>query len=237
MSRSLERAALLLGVLVLFASLQFCAGLGGPAVAFFAAALLSAAATWLWLHFDLPRGGVWVPTVVCAALALLLAALLEDTLRPNFFGWFTFLPAAVGSGLTVYLLRRSEARCNLCNRSLSASALVFTCPRCSMHVCDETCWSFEHARCQLCLEQRVHLLPTEESWWMRVAGPRSRHDRCQVCRGAADQVDLRLCPNCRRAQCRECWDFTNGECQRCRTALPELPASLSQTVASTVGAD
>ena len=237
MNRSLERAGLLFGVLILLASLQFGAALAGAAAALVAALLLSAGATWLWVHFELPSGAIWVPPVVCAVLCETVAALLDVTLHPTFFGLFAFLPAALGSGLTLFLLRRSEARCGLCNRSLSASALVFACPRCSMHVCDETCWSFEHGRCQLCLDQRVPLLPMEESWWMRVAGPRSRHDRCQVCRGAADQVDLRLCPHCRRAQCRDCWDFTNGECQRCRTALPDLPASLQHTVASTVSAD
>lgn len=234
MNRSLERAALLGGVLTFLISIQFGAALVGGAFALPAALLLSAGATWLWLHFELPVGGNWVPPVVCAALCGLTAAVVDLAFRSDFAGLFTFLPAAVGSGVTMFLMRRSEARCGLCNRHLSAGALVFACPRCSMHVCDETCWSFEHRSCQLCLEQRVPLLPVEESWWMRVTGPRSRHDRCQMCRGAADQVDLRMCPKCRRAQCRDCWDFNNGECQRCGTALPDLPASLHNTVVSAV---
>lgn len=234
MNRSLERGALLAGVLILLLSFQFGAALAGGAVALAAALLLAAGATWLWLHFDLPVGGDWVPPLVCALLCGLAAAVADLAFRPDFPGLFSFLPAALASGLTIFLLRRSEARCGLCNRHLSAGSLVFACPRCSMHVCDETCWSFENRRCQLCLEQRVPLLPVEESWWMRVTGPRSMHDRCQMCKGSADQVDLRMCPKCRRAQCRECWDFNNGECQRCGTALADLPASLHNTVASTV---
>ena len=234
MNRSLERGALLAGVLILLASLQFGAALGGGGIALAAALLLCAGTTWLWLHFELPVGGDWVPPLVCAALCGLTAAFANLAFRPDFPGLFSAVPGALGSSITVLILRRSEARCGLCNSHLTAGALVFACPRCSLHVCEKTCWSFEHRRCQLCLEQRVPLLPMEESWWMRVSGPRSRHDRCQMCRGAADQVDLRICPHCRRAQCRECWDFNNGECQRCGTALPDLPASLHHTVASTV---
>ena len=234
MNRSLERAALLTGVLVLLLSLQFGAALAGGPVALCAALLLAAGTTWLWLHFDLPMGGDWVPPVICALLCALAAAVANLAFRPDFAGLFSFVPAATGSAATVFFLRRSQARCGLCNRRLPAGSLVFACPRCGMHVCDETCWSFEHRRCQLCLEQRVPLLPVEESWWMRATGPRSRYDRCQICRGAADAVDLRACPKCRRTQCRDCWDFNNGECQRCGTALPDLPASLGNTVASAV---
>ena len=125
MNRSLERAALLLGVLILLVALQFCAALGGAAAALVGALLLSAGATWLWLHFDLPSGSVWVPPLICAVLCETVAALLDLMLHPTFFGLFALLPAAAGSSLTVYLLRRSAARCGLCNRSLSASSLVF----------------------------------------------------------------------------------------------------------------
>ncbi len=234
MNRSLERVAMLAGVLILFASLQFGAALGGGAVSLPAALLLAAGATWLWLHFDLPQAGAWVPPLTCGLLAAMTSAVAALAFRPDFAGLFSFFTAALGSGLCVYVQRRSSARCGLCNRRLSPGDLQFACPRCGMHVCDETCWSFEHRRCQLCLEQRVHLLPTEEQWWMRVTGPRAKHDRCLVCRGAADQVDLRACPHCRRAQCRDCWDFSNGECQRCGSALPDLPASLANTVTTAV---
>lgn len=221
---------MLAGVFVLLGSLQFVACLGGAALALPAAFLLSLAATWIWLHFELPIGAIWVPPAVSAAAVLLSVALVEITFRTDFAEWFAFVPAVLGSTLMLVFLVRARARCGLCHRSLASQDVVFTCPRCTMTVCDETCWSFEHRRCQLCLQHRVSLLPPQDSWWLRVAGPRFRHDRCQICHGTADALDLRSCPNCRRAQCRDCWDFNNGECSRCGTALPELPASLTMTV-------
>ncbi len=233
MSRGLERSGVLVGVLILLLSLQFGACLGGAGVCLVAALLLSAGATWLWRHFELAAGDAWVPPLVCAGVALLSTALVELTFRSSFAEWFAPLFAAAGSGAAVAVLRRTEARCGLCNRHLATQDVVFTCPRCTMNVCDETCWSFEHRRCQLCLEQRVPLLPMDEGWWMKACGPRAKVDRCQMCRASADQADLRTCSHCRRPQCRDCWDHNNGECSRCGTALPDLPASLTSTVAQT----
>lgn len=230
MNHRIERIAMLAGVFVLLGSLQFVASLGGAVVALPVALLLGLAATWIWLHFELPIGAVWAPPVVCAAAVLLSGTLVEITFRRDFAEWFAFIPAALGSVVMLAVLRRASARCGLCHRSLASQDVVFTCPRCSMTVCDETCWSFEHRRCQLCLQQRVPLLPPQESWWLRAAGPRFQHDRCQICHGTAAEVDLRSCPHCRRAQCRDCWDFNNGECSRCGAALPDLPASLTATV-------
>ncbi len=234
MSNRLDRIAMLAGIFVLLASAQFGASLAGAAAALPAALVLSAVATWLWMHFKLPTGSVWVPPVVCAAAVLLSVALVELAFRRDFGEWFAFLLAALGSGMTLAVMKRTSAHCGLCNRNLALQDVVFRCPRCTMTVCDETCWDFEHRRCKLCLQQRVPIMPMQESWWMRVTGPRFHHDRCQLCHGAADQVDLRSCPHCRRAQCRDCWDFNNGECSRCGAALPELPASLTMTVAQTV---
>ncbi len=234
MNRSLDRAAMLAGIFILLFSLQFGACLGGGAVALPVALILSAVTTWLWRHFDLAPSRWWIPPLACALGTLLSVAIVEITFRADFAAWFSPLAAAIGSGVTVAVLRRAEARCGLCNRHLATQDVVFTCPRCTMHVCDATCWNYEHRRCQLCLEQRVPILTHTDEWWLRQTGPRARHDRCQLCRAAADQVDLRPCPHCRRAQCRDCWDFNNGECSRCGTALPDLPASLSHTVAQTV---
>lgn len=230
MNRALERYAILTGVIVLLCSVQFGACLAGGSVVLPVTLLLSAAVTWLWLHFDLPSGRAWLPPLVCVSAVMLSVALAELTFRNDFVEWFSFAPAIIGSGLTIYLLRRSKARCSLCNRHLATQSLIFRCPRCHMQVCDEFCWSFEHRRCTLCLEQRVPLLPTNEQWWTRVAGPRSIHGRCQICLGSAEKLDLRICPNCRRLQCRDCWDFNNGDCQRCGTSLSDLPASLTMMV-------
>ncbi len=233
MNSSLERGAMLAGIFILLLSIQFGACLAGGPVAIPAALVLSVAATWLWRHFRLPASGLWVQPLTCAVAVLLSVALVEVTLRAAFWSWFSPLAAAVGSGATVAVLQRTEARCGLCNRPLAMQDVVFTCPRCTQHVCEEVCWQHEYRRCRLCLEQRVPVLPVDEGWWLRNAGPRTKHDRCTVCRGAADQVDLRNCPKCRRPQCRDCWDFHNGECQRCGTALPHLPTSLTMKVAQT----
>ena len=235
MNGRLEHGAMLAGVLVLLLSLQFGACLGGAGVALPAALILGIGVTWLWKHFSLPGKGLWVQPVACALAVLLSVASVEVAFTSSFGEWFCPLLAAAGSGGCLAVLRRTTARCGLCNRHLATQDVVFACPRCGMHVCDETCWSYEHRRCQLCLEQRVPVLPMEDKWWLRVAGPRAHHDRCGVCRGAADQVDLRNCPKCRRPQCRDCWDFSNGECQRCGAALPDIPASLSMVVAETPG--
>jgi hypothetical protein len=230
MSTGLERGALVAGVVVLAASLEFGAGVAGAGALLPATLLLSAGATLLWTQFGSPRRA-WVPPVVFSVAALVVTVVLEVSLHTGFAAWFDFLFAAAGSGAAMWFSLRSRVRCNLCQRRLSASAVVFTCPRCTMRVCDETCWSFEHRRCELCLEQRVPILPITESWWSRVTGPRFRQGRCQVCLGTAEAVDLRACPHCRRTQCRDCWDFSNGDCARCGTTLPELPESLRKTVA------
>lgn len=235
MNSSLERGAMLAGIFILLLSMQFGACLAGGAVAMAAALVLSVAATWLWRHFNLPAGGVWVQPLTCAVAVLLSVALVEVTLRTDFASWLSPLMAVLGSGVTIAVLRQTEAKCGLCNRSLAMQDVVFTCPRCTQQVCEEVCWQHEYRRCRLCLEQRVSVLPVNEGWWLRAAGPRTKHDRCTVCRGAADQVDLRNCPKCRRPQCRDCWDFRNGECQRCGTALPDLPGSLTMVVTQGAG--
>ena len=231
MNGQLERGMRLAGVLILVASLAFVACLLGPVAAFIAAPLLGAGAMWLWLHFELPHRPVWLVPVVPTAPVVLAVLTVEFTLRREFALWFAPLLTLIAAAVTFWLTERSRAQCNLCGRSLGRNGVIFQCPRCSMQVCDETCWSFEHRRCQLCFEQRVPVLPTQDSWWARVAGPRSVHGRCQLCLGAAEQIDLRACPHCRRPQCRSCWDFNNGECARCAKSLPDLPAALTLAVA------
>jgi len=231
MNGPLERYAVLAGVILLLSSLQFGACLAGGSVALPAALLLSVAAAWLWMQFHLPSRHSWLPPLVCVCAVMLCVTSAELVFHHDFAEWFCFVPATIGSSVTIYLLLRNKRRCTLCNRRLSTQALTFRCPRCHMDICDEFCWSFEHRRCTLCLEQRVPFLPTSEQWWARVAGPRSSQGRCQICLGSAEKLDLRICPNCRRLQCRDCWDFNNGDCQRCGTSLPELPASLTTMVA------
>ena len=232
MNSSFERSTLLAGLLVLTFSLCFGFGIAGAWLALPGALFLGAIAMALWLHLDLPASRPWVPPLMIAGAVLLSSIVIELAFRAEFAGWFSFGLAGLGSGAVMFFTVRNRARCNLCNRRLAAQDLTFRCPRCSQQVCEETCWNFEHRRCELCLEQRVPILPIETSWWLRVAGPHSPQGRCQICLTAADHADLRACPKCRRLQCRDCWDFSNGECDRCGAALPELPAALAAVIHS-----
>lgn len=126
------------------------------------------------------------------------------------------------------LARMTQNRCGLCHKRLGPHEVTFTCPRCELVVCDENCWSFEHRRCRLCEENGVPILPSMSQWWDRQLGPRATQGRCQVCMASPEKADLRICSHCRRPQCRECWDQTNGECGRCGWTLPELPESLKE---------
>lgn len=232
MNSSFDRFALTAGLLVLVSSVQFGFGLGGAAVALPGALLLGAGMTLVWLHLNLGTEKPWLPPLLLSAAVLLSSVILEVALRPIFGEWFAFLFAGAGSAAAMAIVLRNRRRCNLCSRSLSSQALTFRCPRCSQEVCEETCWNFEHRRCELCLQQRVPMLPIETAWWTRGTGPQVRQGRCQVCLVEADKTDLRACPKCRRLQCRDCWDFHNGECTRCAAALPDLPVALSSVIGS-----
>ena len=232
MKSTFERSALLAGLLVLTGSLQFAFGIAGAPFALGGALLLGIGITLLWLQLDLPSSRLWLPPLLLSSVVLLVSLILELAFRSSFAEWFSAFATAGGSGATMALVLSRRTRCNLCNRRLGGSDLTFRCPRCTQTVCEQTCWNFEHRRCQLCLEQRVSILPLESSWWTRVAGPRMALGRCQVCQAAADQADLRACPKCRRPQCRDCWDFGNGECGRCGAALPDLPPALGSVIGS-----
>ncbi|GGG99091.1 hypothetical protein [Silvibacterium dinghuense] len=235
MNPGLERWTALSGLLLLLASAQFFCCLGGAAPALPASLLLGAGVTWLIFRAFAPVT-LWAVPLAITFTDLAAILIAELGLRPSFALWFCPLLAGGTSLATLVLLRRNQAKCTLCHRHLSRQAVVFRCPRCQNEVCDETCWSFEHRRCQLCLEQRVPVLPISDTWWQKVTGPRMMHGRCQLCLAAPETADLRACPRCRRAQCRSCWDFNNGECARCGETLPELPASLTIAMAKVASA-
>jgi len=216
-------------------SVHFGMGLAGNVAALLGAVLLGSAGTLLWVHFDLPHRHSWLPPLVLAVTILVSTLVLELGFRYSFWQLLSPLLAGGASTLTIALRIRDRQRCNLCNRRLKLQSVTFRCPRCSMLVCDENCWNFEHRRCEMCLENRVPVLPVQDSWWSRVTGPRSMNGRCQICLASGDQGDLRPCVTCRRLQCRVCWDFNNGECARCGATLPELPSSLRTMVAEADG--
>ena len=235
MNGRLERSASIVGLLVLTASFHLVASLAGDVGCLLGAAVLATAASLLWLHFDMPHRRPWMVSLLFAATILLSTLLLQLGAGNSFWRWLAPPIAFACSYLSVMLRIRDRARCSLCNRRLKLQAVTFRCPRCSLLVCDERCWDFEHRRCAMCLENRVPVLPIQDSWWNRVAGPRYPHGRCQVCLASAEQADLRPCGKCRRLQCRDCWDFSNGECTRCGAPLSELPVSLREMVAETAG--
>lgn len=232
-SESMERGTLLAGILLLAASVQFGLELPGVAIALVGAVLVGAGGALLWVQLSFPHRRLWLPACVLGATVLLSTLVVQFAFRAEPLQWLAPLLAAASALVIVAFRSHSTARCGLCNRRLKLQAVTFRCPRCSLLVCDESCWSFEHRRCTMCLENRVPILPVSDSWWNRTAGPKSTQGRCQVCLAAADHTDLRPCPRCRRLQCRDCWDFSNGECTRCGESLPGLPESLGSVVAET----
>lgn len=228
----LHQTSLIVGFALFWLSVQFLGALAGPIPACLAGLILGLLATYAARFFSLLERPVWLLPILLGSCSLfgLLLALLVHSFAP--LAWFAVPLATLSGGMIVLLQTMSRRRCGLCTRRLSPTALTFTCPRCALVVCDESCWSFEHRRCQLCVEHRVPLLSDQKQWWDRVLGPSSNQGRCQVCMAACDQSDLRPCGRCRRLQCRACWDNLNGECARCGWTIPDLPPSLRQITSS-----
>lgn len=228
----LNQLALILGFVIFWASLQFLGTLGGPIAALLVSVLIAVLGT-LSAHFFslLDRPSWLLPLVlgVCSLLGLSIAFLNHSFASSQ---WLAIPLVMLVGGSIVLFQTISRKRCNLCNRRLAPSALTFACPRCALIVCDETCWSFEHRRCQLCVEHRVPILSDQKQWWDRNLGPAATYGRCQVCMASVEQTDLRHCGRCRRLQCRDCWDNLNGECVRCSWIIPDLPAPLKTITAS-----
>lgn len=223
----LNQVGTLFGFAVFWVSAQFLAALGGPAAALFAALLIGVGGSFAARFFSVLDHPAWLLPVLlgCNSLLGLGITFLE---RPfPAFEWLAVPLCMAVSGAFVWIQTMSRRRCGLCNRRLGPGALAFNCPRCGLVVCDENCWSFEHRRCQLCVEHRVPLLSAQKQWWDRALGPSAIQGRCQVCLASFQQSDLRPCGRCRRPQCRDCWDNLNGECARCGWTVPGLPESLN----------
>jgi hypothetical protein len=231
MSARQHQAGRLFGFVLLWASAQFLGAIGTPTSACVCAALIGLTGPFVARFFSLIERPAWLLPLLLGGSSLLGLgiAMLEHPLAA--VAWLAAPLAILVSAIVVLLQTMSRRRCGLCNRHLGPGALTFTCPRCALEVCDENCWSFEHRRCQLCMEHRVPLLSAQKQWWDRVLGPTATHGRCQVCMASLEQADLRHCGRCRRLQCRDCWDNLNGECARCGWAIPDLPESLQQITA------
>ena len=207
------------------ALVQLLGAFGGPEISA-ACGLLVGGLSWpLLAFFHLKALPWWAAPLFSTAssLAGVMMVLLAREGLPLEFWMGPILAGAVASAVTL-IRHRQARRCNLCNRHLGA-AVAFTCPRCELLVCED-CWVFEFSRCQLCEQNHVRILSLDSRWWYHQFGPRSEFGRCQLCLKTAQECDLRSCRNCGRTQCTECWDSVNGQCNRCRWTVEDVPESL-----------
>jgi hypothetical protein len=232
MSTRIHQTGLLFGFVLLWVSTQFLAGLAGPLATCLCGVFIGLLGPLAAGFFSLPERPAWLFPLLLGGCSLLGLGLAHFAHPLASSAWFAVPLAMLVSGGVVLLQTMSRRRCGLCARRLSPDALTFTCPRCALVVCDESCWSFEHRRCQLCVEHRVPLLSAQKQWWDRVLGPEATQGRCQVCMASFEQSSLRHCGRCRRLQCQDCWDNLNGECARCGWTIPDLPESLQQIASS-----
>ncbi|NYF78662.1 hypothetical protein [Granulicella arctica] len=232
MSSRLHQTGLLFGFVLLWVSAQFLGAIGGPIAACICGALIGLLGTFAARFFSLLERPAWLLPLLLGGCSLLGIGITSLEHPLSSLSWLAAPLTILASGTIVVLQTLNRRRCGLCTRRLSPGALTFTCPRCALVVCDESCWSFEHRRCQLCVEHRVPLLSAQKQWWDRTLGPEATQGRCQVCMASFEQSDLRHCGRCRRLQCRDCWDNLNGECARCSWTIPDLPDSLQQIASS-----
>ena len=223
-SRTLPISGMLFFAGMILATLACIAGLP---VAFLSAAVWPIVFLGIMHFFEVDLGKLWLKA------ALPAFAIASGTAVDFFAGLGTFHPlmwlcAPLTAAITAAILLIATARrkrCSLCNTNLGGD-VSFACPRCGLVVCERKCWNFEHSRCALCEQNHVPVLPMEGRWWDQRLGPRSGHGQCQLCKTAAGEADLRACGKCGRPHCRDCWDFSNGQCTRCGWVIPDLPESL-----------
>jgi hypothetical protein len=224
----LNHAGTLIGFAVLWVPAQFLGGLDGFYPALFTAVLIGILGSLAARFFSILNEPAWLLPVMLGGCSLLGLGAVFLVGRFSPAEWVAAPGCLLASSAVVALQTIRRKRCALCNRRLSLSAITFHCPRCALEVCEESCWSFEHRRCQLCVEHRVPLLSAQKQWWDRALGPAALQGRCQVCMASFEQAELRSCGRCRRPQCRDCWDNLNGECARCSWTVPDLPESLKR---------
>jgi hypothetical protein len=180
----------------------------------------------LFRLFGIASDRLWVPvtTVVLASCVGTLTGSLGVAQAPP---WQWLGPAcALAACLGVESVKKARSRvCQLCRKRLIGT-MVFECPRCGLFVCERKCWRFDSCRCRLCADHAVPVFPYESRWWDECLGSRLSGGKCQLCLSEGSAIDLRACVNCGRPQCRECWDYANGQCGHCGWILPDLPPAL-----------
>jgi hypothetical protein len=217
----------LVGTGFFLALLQLVAGLVNLWAAIVCGALLAPLGFGLLLFFEVDLENKWILGTEPAAASLVSTAILYlgSVRGTDLRLWFAPLAALAASGVILGIRAMRSERCGLCNHRLGRG-VAFPCPRCGLVVCEQNCWVFEQSRCRLCEQNRVPAFPPDGRWWDRQFGPRSPHGRCLICMTAADQADLRACGKCGRPQCRDCWDYANGQCSRCQWTVADLPEPL-----------
>jgi hypothetical protein len=183
-------------------------------------------------RFDWKRQPWWVLPTALAVVLLVALGVLASIRHVSTSLWCTPIALFAITAIASSIIKATGRRCMLCRSRLRPHAITFNCPRCGFEVCDESCWSFDHRRCRMCEENHVPVLPAQSQWWIRQLGPKASHGRCQICMASPEQADLHNCGHCRRPQCRDCWDQTNGECSRCGWTMPDLPQSLKAVAAN-----
>jgi hypothetical protein len=210
------------------ALVQFFAAMGGPGVAVAAGFLLPLISLGVTKVFEVELENPWLavaPPVAASVAGILLWGLSRASLDRLY--WAAPMLAAALAAAVVWWRNRDARRCALCNGGLS-STIAFTCPRCSLLVCESNCWDFEKLRCRLCVQNAVPLFPPSKQWWDQNIGLTTQQGRCQRCQAGPEEAELRTCPKCGRPQCLECWDDGNGVCTRCGWRTEALPAALKQ---------
>lgn len=215
--------------------LQLLTGIWAPQVSVFCGIAVTLVAFGLFRFFEIEFAQAWWPLVLPPAMSLLGVILLyaADPASMPVYMWLAPVLAGLTAGVITAIRNMSSRRCGLCNRRIGGD-VAFSCPRCAMLVCERDCWDFERCRCRLCEQNRVPIFTNDGRWWDKHFGARSPHGRCQLCMTAAADADLRVCGKCGRPQCRECWDYANGQCSRCQWTVDDLPETL-RAYASTSG--
>lgn len=170
----------------------------------------------------------WVPvtTVVAASCLGTLTGSLGAA-QPRSWQWLGPV-CALAACVAVEAVKRSWSRvCQLCRKRLRGD-MAFECPRCGLLVCEGKCWRFDSCRCRLCADHAVPVFPPESRWWDERFGSRVSSGKCQLCLSEDSAIDLRACASCGRLQCRECWDYANGQCDHCGWILADLPPALKR---------
>jgi hypothetical protein len=216
---------------------QLLSGLAGAGWAIFGGAFSGVLFLLLMRFFEADIAAIWLRLALPGAASLAGVALGLPRRNGSPSVWLSPLAAVASAGIWILLQARSKRRCGLCSRRIGRSAVAFDCPRCQLLVCEQTCWDFEHQKCTLCEQNRVPVFSPDSRWWDRQTSARARHGRCQLCMESAEVVDLRCCRRCGRPQCRSCWDYSNGQCNRCQWVIEDLPEKLQPYVTRTKDRD